>query len=68
MEKIITITDPMQVRIGDKAYFKDCDFGFTVSLVDKDDKIKPFTVVIPFSESVCWALSSQFDHATREVE
>jgi hypothetical protein len=64
----ITITDPMQVRIGDKAYFKDCDFGFAVSLVDNDDTIKPFTVVIPFSESVCWALSSQFDHATREVE
>jgi hypothetical protein len=68
MKKIVAIADPMQVRIGDKAYFKDCDFGFTVSLVDKDDTIKPFTVVIPFSESVCWALSSQFDHATREVE
>lgn len=68
MKKIITITNPMLVKAGDKVYFKDCNFGFTVSLVDNDDTIKPFMVVIPFSESGCWALSSQFDHATREIE
>jgi hypothetical protein len=64
----ITVNDPMLVKVGDKAYFKGCDFGFTVSRTDNEDRYAPFTVVIPFSESVCWALSSQFDHATREVE
>jgi hypothetical protein len=68
MRKTITITNPMQVEAGDKAYFKDCNFGFTVSLVDDDDTIKPFRVVIPFSESGCWVQSSHFDHATREVK
>ena len=67
-KKKITITDPMQVKAGDKAYFKDCDFGFTVSRTDNEDRYAPFTVVTPFSEYVCWALSSRFDHATREVE
>ena len=66
--KIITITDPRQVKVGDKAYFKDCDFGFTVSLVDKDDTIKPFTVTVPFSHLGYWVHSSRFDHAIREVD
>jgi hypothetical protein len=64
----IAVNDPMLVKVGDKAYFKDCDFGFTVSRTDNEDRYAPFTVVIPFSESVRWALSSQFDHATRDVE
>jgi hypothetical protein len=64
----ITVNDPMLVKVGDKAYFKGCDFGFTVSRTDNEDRYAPFTVVTPFSEYVCWALSSRFDHATREVE
>lgn len=64
----ITINDPMQVKAGDKAYFKDCDFGFTVSLVDKDDTKLPFAVMTPLGYAGFWARSSRFDHATREVE
>lgn len=30
----LTITDPMQMKAGDKAYFRGCDFGFTVLKVD----------------------------------
>ena len=67
MIKIITITDPMQVRIGDKAYFKDCDFGFTVTRVDANDKYSPFSVYSPLSGDYYWILLSRFDHATRDV-
>ena len=35
----ITITDPMKVRTGDKAFFRGCDFGFTVSRVDHGGEI-----------------------------
>lgn len=68
MRKTITITDPMQVKIGDKAYFKDCDFGFTVLATDKSDKRTPLMVMDPLSVCNYWVLSRQFDHATREVE
>ena len=68
MEKKITITDPMQVKAGDKAYFKGCSFWFTVSRVDREDKIYPFLVIAPFSKNTYWAESALFDHATREVE
>lgn len=64
----ITITDPTQVQTGDKAFFKGCDFGFTVSQVDHEDKIYPFTVMAPFGTDFYWAESATFDHATREVE
>lgn len=64
----ITITDPMQVKVGDKAYFKGCDFGFTVTTTDKEDRYAPFTVVAPFGDVNYWARSLYFDHATREVE
>jgi hypothetical protein len=64
----MTITDPMRVKAGDKAYFKDCDFGFTVNHTDNVDPDLPFTVVTPFGGVCCWAWSSQFDHATREIE
>ena len=65
---IKTITDPMQVKTGDKAYFKDCDFGFTVGLVDADDKDSPIAVYNPLSGDYYWILLSRFDHAIREVE
>ena len=68
MRKTITITDPMQVRVTDKAYFKDCDFGFTVTRVDADDKHSSFSVYNPLSGADYWILSSRFDHATREVK
>ena len=68
MKKTITITDPMQVKAGDKAYFKDCDFGFTVTELVADDEDTPIEVYNPLSGYAFWASSSQFDHATREVE
>ena len=68
MRKTITITDPMQVKVGDKAYFKDCDFGFTVFRTDNADHVLPFAVMPPFYDAYCWARSSYFDHATREVD
>ena len=68
MRKTITITDPMQVKAGDKAYFKDCDFGFTVTGLDADDEHRPIAVSNPLSGDSYWACSSRFDHATREVE
>ena len=68
MTKTITITDPMQVKIGDKAYFKNCDFGFDVIDANRSDTYLPFEVMTPLSGSGCWAQSSRFDHATREVE
>ena len=68
MRKIITITDPRQAKVGDKAYFKDCDFGFTVSGVDADDEYNPIAVYNPLSGSKYWTSLSQFDHATREAE
>lgn len=68
MRKTITITDQMQVKAGDEAYFKDCDFGFTVIRVDREDKICPFMVIAPFNNNNYWAESALFNHATREVE
>ena len=68
MRKTITITDPMQVKAGDKAYFKDCDFGFTVLNVDNDDAIQPFKVMDPMTGFGNWPRLLRFDHATREVE
>ena len=68
MRKTITITDPMQVKIGDKAYFNNCDFGFTVTRVNADEKHSPFSVYNPLSGDYYWILLSQFDHATREVD
>ncbi len=64
----ITITDPMKVKAGDKAYFKNCDFGFTVTGVDPDDKDCPIAVYNPLSGEYYWILLSRFDHATREVD
>ena len=68
MRKTITITDPMQVKIGDKAYFKDCDFGFTVKGLDADDEHSPFAVYNPLLGDYYWILLSRFDYATREVD
>jgi hypothetical protein len=68
MTKTITITDPRQVKAGDKAYFKDCDFGFTVSGTSASDADQPIAVCNPLSGLSYWASLSQFDHATREVE
>ena len=68
MTKTITITDPMQVRVGDKAYFKGCDFGFTVVKTDNEDQDMPFMISTPFCYTYFWVRSSYFDHATREVE
>jgi hypothetical protein len=68
MTKTITITDPMQVKIGDKAYFKDCDFGFTVVDTSASDADQWIAVCNPLSGLSYWASSSHFDHATREVE
>jgi hypothetical protein len=64
----ITITDPRQVKVGDKAYFKDCDFGFTVNSLVGGDERTPFMVINPLSGRTCWTMSEQFDHATREVK
>ena len=64
----ITITDPIKVNAGDKAYFKDCDFGFTVTGLDADDEHRPIAVSNRLSGDSYWACSSRFDHATREVE
>ena len=68
MTKTITITNPAQVRVGDKAYFQNCDFGFTVLDVDKHDHNFTIKVEIPISEAGFWSDSSLFDYATREVE
>lgn len=68
MRKTITINDPMQVKVGDKAYFKDCYFGFTVREVDEKDKSMPFAVTTPFCYGTNWVRSSLFDHAERTVE
>lgn len=68
MTNIITITDPMRVKTGDKAYFKDCDFGFTVTEADADDADTPIAVLNPLSGLRYWVSLSQFDHATREVK
>ena len=68
MKKTITITDPMQVKIGDKAYFKDCDFGFTVTGLDADGEHSPFAVYNPLLGDYYWILLSRFDYATREVD
>ena len=64
----ITITDPKQVKVRDKAYFKDCDFGFTVTGVDADNEYSPFSVYNPLLGDYYWILLSRFDYATREVE
>jgi hypothetical protein len=66
--KLTIIIDPMQVKVGDKAYFKGYDFGFTVLEVDNRDPDLPFMVTTPFNDAGDWARSSHFDHATREVE
>lgn len=66
MTKTITITDPRQVKAGDKAYFKGCGFGFDVIGVDADDEDSPIVVYNPLSGFNYWASSSRFDHATRE--
>ena len=68
MRKTITITDPMQVEIGDKAYFKDCDFGFDVIDVNRSDTYLPFEVMTPLSDSGCWVQSPRFDYAIRVVK
>ena len=68
MTKTITITDPMQVKVGDQAYFKDCDFGFPVTVVDIGIEEVPIAVHNPLSGRNSWILLSLFDHATREVE
>ena len=68
MRKIITITDPMQVKAGDKAYFKGCGFVFDVIDVNADDKDSPIVVYNPLSGFPYPVFSSRFDHATREVE
>ena len=47
MRKTITITDQTQVEVGDKAYFKDCDFGFTVLKVNRIDANYPIKVRDP---------------------
>jgi hypothetical protein len=64
MRKIIT--DPMQVKVGDKAYFKGCDSGFTVVKTDNEDQDMPFKVSTPFCDTYFWVRSSYFDHAIRE--
>ena len=68
MRKTITITDPIQVKPGDEAYFKDCDFGFTVTGVDADDERSPIAVYNPLSGLNYWVDLSRFSHATREVK
>lgn len=68
MKNTIIITDPAQVRAGDKAYFHNCDFGFTVLDVDRHGKHSPLKVNIPMSKAGFWADPALFNHATREVE
>ena len=68
MKNKIIITNLTQVRVGDKAYFKNCDFGFTVTDVDESDITLTFKVATPLSEDDYWADSDLFDHATREVD
>ena len=68
MRNTITIADPMQVKVGDKAYFKDCDFGFDVINVDTVDEDFPIAVSNPLSGFSYWAFLSRFDHAIREVK
>jgi hypothetical protein len=67
MIKTIAITDPRQVRIGDKAYFKHCDFGFNVVRI-RYMKSTPFAVINPLDGYEQWAESRQFKYATREVD
>jgi hypothetical protein len=68
MKKTITITDPMQVKVGDKAYCKDCDFGFAVTDMATDDEHRHVAVYNPLTGISSWMYLSRFDHATREVE
>ena len=68
MKKTITITDITKVRVRDKAYFKNCDFGFTVIDIDENDAIYTLQVDNPTYEGSTWSSSLLFDHATREVE
>lgn len=68
MTKTITITDPMKVETGDKAYFTSTDITAEVINVDCGDQIHPFSVLNPFGHGVIWARADVFDHATRDVE
>lgn len=68
MKNTIIVTDLTRVRVGDKAYFKDCDFGFTVLDVNKYDKFSALKVNIPMSEDGFCADPSLFVYATRVVE
>ena len=68
MKNIITITDITKVRAGDKAYFQNCDFGFTVIDIDENDAIYTLQVDNPTYEGSTWSSSLLFDHATREVK
>lgn len=68
MKNIITITDITKVRAGDKAYFQNCDFGFTVIEIDENDAIHTLQVDNPTCKGSTWSSSLLFDHATREVE
>lgn len=68
MRKTITITDPMQVKIGDTAYFKGYRYGFTVLETDRSNPDAPLQVNDPLISWTCWPHSRRFDHATREVE
>ena len=68
MKNIITITDITKVRVGDKAYFQNCDFGFTVIDIDENDADYTLNVDNPTCEGNTWSSSLLFDHATREVE
>lgn len=68
MKKTITITDITKVRVGDKAYFKNCDFVFTVIDIDENDAIYTLQFYNPTYEGSTWSSSLLFDHATREVE
>ena len=67
MKKTITITDLTQVRAGDQAYFRNCDFGFTVIDIIEGDAFFTLRVNTPISKDGNWADSALFDHATREV-
>ena len=68
MKNIITITDITKVQAGDKAYFQNCDFGFTVTDIDENDAIYTLKVDNPTYEGGTWSSSLLFDHATREVK
>ena len=68
MKNKIIITNLTQVRVGDKAYFKNCDFCFTVTDIDENDAIYTLKVDNPTYEGSTWSSSLLFDHATREVE